>query len=65
MVDANFPIGGGLGAPTHHGMVNHANVRDKLGRQLGIELEDQEKMQIYPKPFFVPCLKRREVLRRL
>ena len=50
MVDVNSTIGGGLGAPTHPGMVDHANVRDKLGRQLGIELDDHEKVQIYPVP---------------
>ncbi len=37
-------------APIYPGVVTHENVRQKLGKQLKIDLEDHEKIQIMPKP---------------
>mmetsp|Transcript_15559 Transcript_15559/g.19746 ORF Transcript_15559/g.19746 Transcript_15559/m.19746 type:complete len:110 (+) Transcript_15559:99-428(+) len=37
-------------APIHPGMVTHENVREKLSKQLKIDLDDNEKVQIFPKP---------------
>lgn len=37
-------------APIHPGMVTHQNVREKLSKQLKIDLDDHEKVQISPNP---------------
>jgi len=37
-------------APIFPGKVNHLNVRDKLSKQLRIDLDDHEKVQIHPEP---------------
>ena len=37
-------------APIYPGFVDHKNVRDKLSKQLKIDLEDHEKVQIRPTP---------------
>jgi ribosomal protein L9 len=50
MVDANTSSGGGMGAPIHPGIVDHKAVREKLAKQLRIDLEDIETLQIYPDP---------------
>jgi ribosomal protein L9 len=62
MVDVNSPIGSGLGAPIHPGMVDHVNVRDKLGRQLGIDLQDHELVQIYPEPISHALIEEEDVM---
>lgn len=51
-VDMNAVASGGsiLGAPIHPGMVDHVAVRQKLSKQLMIDLEEHEKVQIYPEP---------------
>jgi len=51
-VDLNALEGGkGLvGAPIHPGKVDHINVRSKLSKQLKIDLEEHEKVQIHPEP---------------
>lgn len=42
--------GTGAGAPIHPGMVDHKAVREKLSKQLKIDLEDFETVQIIPEP---------------
>jgi ribosomal protein L9 len=49
MVDVNSTVTG-MGAPIHPGMVDHMNIRDKLAKQLQIDLEDFEKVQICAEP---------------
>jgi len=51
-VDENAPgaVMGLDGTPLHPGMVDHMAVREKLSKQLRIDLEDHEKVQIYPDP---------------
>mmetsp|Transcript_300 Transcript_300/g.499 ORF Transcript_300/g.499 Transcript_300/m.499 type:complete len:243 (+) Transcript_300:104-832(+) len=39
-----------MGAPIHPGMVDHGAVRQKLSKQLMVDLEEHEKVQIYPEP---------------
>lgn len=41
---------GAAGTPLHPGMVDHLAVRQKLSKQLRIDLEDHETVQIYPDP---------------
>ncbi len=50
MVDASASVGSSIGAPIHPGMVDHKAVREKLAKQLKIDLEDFETLQIYPEP---------------
>ena len=47
-VDINSSMGGGAGTPIHPGVVNQKHVREKFAKQLKIDLEDFEKVQIYP-----------------
>jgi len=49
MVDVNSTVTG-MGAPIHPGMVDHVNIRDKLAKQLQIDLEEFEKVQIRAEP---------------
>lgn len=48
MVDPNSTLGTSAGAPIHPGMVDHKAVREKLSKQLKIDLEDFETVQINP-----------------
>jgi len=41
---------GATGTPLHPGMVDHRAVRQKLSKELKIDLEDHETVQIYPDP---------------
>lgn len=49
-MNAAASMGSIMGAPIHPGMVDHVAVRQKLSKQLMIDLEEYEKVQIYPEP---------------
>lgn len=49
-------------APIYPGMVNHKNIREKLSKQLKIDLEDHELIQISPEPISFGALDEDEQL---
>ncbi|GFH48673.1 hypothetical protein CTEN210_05149 [Chaetoceros tenuissimus] len=65
MVDPNSAIGGSMGAPIHPGMVDYKNVREKLSKQLKIDLEDHERVQIHPTPILHSELEEEESMEKM
>jgi ribosomal protein L9 len=48
--------GGGIKVPIYPGMVDHKAIREKLSKQLKIDLEPHEKIQILPDPISFSAL---------
>ena len=62
MVDKNAANANSLSAPLHPGIVNAGNVKEKLSKQLKIDLEDHEKIQIHPEPISHSLLEDEEAM---
>jgi ribosomal protein L9 len=50
MVDKDSTNASSMNAPLHPGLVDAGNVMEKLSKQLKIDLEEHEKVQIHPEP---------------